>query len=501
MNQNEFLQDAIGMIDETLVEGALTAKPMRSRLRHVLIAACLSLMLLAIPLGIVIGNQGKTPADTTVLLTDPADTAAVTYQPHLFSALESPENISGDHLNFITGSSIEIEGGLSAPPAFEFNCAGIVVKAKAVECLPDSYHKLLLTGNSKPTTYRLIRFETLEVLNGIDVPESFLYLLPEYLFVDLTAYDEFLISMYPLFYENYILCNQTQNKLEAFSEQIFCDDWQDLPQLGNIIAFTDGIFDESLWQTPSWIYGYQFGRLHLEEETYVVKRGGSIEQAIGNIQKEIDAWNALLDDRYPNGSNTVTYTPPAQMQSEEAKAAYQYVKPFVNGVFVPEQFNNWCVYRRYINGCPTDETVSFNLATEEVTYSKVRYTKEDLAAIDNLALHIAEKAADYQINTPIPPHIEPEGKKLYTLSLFGWYFKKDGKVFGVIKTVWIYKQEESEYFTIYYDDNYALYDSTEKTCRNLSRDDLVEFSQMEDYRNVYRYEFGDYGEPYVVPFC
>ena len=71
----------------------------------------------------------------------------------------------------------------------------------------------------------------------------------------------------------------------------------------------------------------------------------------------------------------------------------------------------------------------------------------------------------------------------------------------MIKTVWIYKQEESEYFTIYYDDNYALYDSTEKTCRNLSRDDLVEFSQMEDYRNVYRYEFGDYGEPYVVPFC
>ena len=42
MNQNEFLQDAIGMIDETLVESALTAKPMRSRLHHVLIAACLA---------------------------------------------------------------------------------------------------------------------------------------------------------------------------------------------------------------------------------------------------------------------------------------------------------------------------------------------------------------------------------------------------------------------------------------------------------------------------
>lgn len=61
MNQNEFLQDAIGMIDETLVESALTAKPARARFRPVLIAACLIVMLVAIPLGMILANRTETP--------------------------------------------------------------------------------------------------------------------------------------------------------------------------------------------------------------------------------------------------------------------------------------------------------------------------------------------------------------------------------------------------------------------------------------------------------
>ncbi len=63
MNKNELLENAIGKIDDDLLLDAETVRNQKPRRRFAffLAAACLTLMLLAIPIGILIGNRNETP--------------------------------------------------------------------------------------------------------------------------------------------------------------------------------------------------------------------------------------------------------------------------------------------------------------------------------------------------------------------------------------------------------------------------------------------------------
>ena len=176
--------------------------------------------------------------------------------------------------------------------------------------------------------------------------------------------------------ENYVLKNATQNRMESFELPMFAD-YQDNPELGNIIAFTDGIFDESLWQNETWRYGYQFASYYLdnpEAGNLVVFRGDSESTVIAAIKEQFDEWHPA---GYQEPSvSTVDFT------TQAAKDALEYVKPFANGVFsqtyLPYNGSGELIFRRYINGCQTEETIRIDLLTEEVTYSEVRYTKEDM---------------------------------------------------------------------------------------------------------------------------
>ena len=132
------------------------------------------------------------------------------------------------------------------------------------------------------------------------------------------------------------------------------------------------------------------------------------------------------------------------------------------------------------------ETITIDLITEEVTYSEVRYAKEDMVQMENISAHLSEKANEYMEQLPIPPHTAPEGKELLCLNLYAWYVKVDGKLFGVIKTSWRYK-EKDDWYIQYYDDSYTLYDMSAGTATDISRDDLVAIIGT---RNVYMGEYG-----------
>ena len=127
-----------------------------------------------------------------------------------------------------------------------------------------------------------------------------------------------------------------------------------------------------------------------------------------------------------------------------------------------------------------------------VGYSEVRYTEEDMEQIENISAHLLEKAIAYLGQLPIPPHTDPEGKELLCLNLYAWYAKVDGKVYGVIKTSWRYKEKDN-YFIQYYDDAYTLYDMSAGTATDISRDDLVAIIGS---RNVY---MGEYGIEIEIP--
>lgn len=126
------------------------------------------------------------------------------------------------------------------------------------------------------------------------------------------------------------------------------------------------------------------------------------------------------------------------------------------------------------------------MLNESQTYSEVRYTEEDMKRMENISAHLSEKAAEYAEQLPIPPHTDPEGKKLLCLNLYAWYVKADGKLYGVIKTAWRYSEKDNWYIQ-YYDDSYILYDMAASGAAVMSRDDLVEIVGK---RNVYMGEYG-----------
>jgi hypothetical protein len=314
--------------------------------------------------------------------------------------------------------------------------------------------------------------------------------MPEYYFVDMTAYDSLIISMVQEGAENYVIKNVTRNRIEVLPLFPFRDHSYE-PVLGNMIAFTDGIFDESLWESTNWRYGYQWGKHYLDdpdEAAYplMVRRGGTEAEAIENIKSEIGQSKGVY-------SNIVSLN----FQSEAAREALEYVKPFENGVFEQSIAPNrdGIKFRRFINGCQTEETVTIRFETEEVVYSDVRYTAEDIKNLVNVAAGVADKAKEYAEVLPVPPHTDPNGKKLMCLNVFGWYAKVDGKIYGIIKTAWRYENPDDMYVQ-YYDDLYLLYDPDQQAYRTIDRDSLVEL--VGGYRNIYH---GKYNEEISVPMC
>ena len=507
MKENEFL-DGISSIDPDIIERfvamdnvlqkrASRVKSKRIWIRFGAIAACLAIIagaIFVLPMlrgddPVTIPNTGTTEAPGIVIQPNQNHT------PIVFDATASPEQLSGSSLEFIVGTSTSVGGAQAdpVPPPFEFS-EGIAVKAKVVGNYPDTYYKLDVSSSSRPEPYRLIQMETLEVISGNNVPQYFLYLIPEYVYVDMSVYDSLLISMSQLGVENYVLRNGTQNRIESFELLVFAD-YQDEPELGNIIAFSNGIFDESLWQNYTWLYGYQFGRYYLDypEHSYlVVARGDSESTVISAIKQQ-------YEDRYDwYGGNYQARSVKtlADFTTQAAKDVLEYVKPFANGVF-SQWYSEWgheLIFRRYINGCQTEETVRIDLLTEEVTYSEVRYTEEDMKRMENISAHLSQKAAAYAEQLPNPPHTDPEGKELLCLSLYAWYVKVDGKLYGVIKTAWRYMEQEDWYIQ-YYDDAYILYDMSSGTATEISRDDLV---KIVGTRNVY---MGEYGIGIEMPMC
>ena len=444
-------------------------------IRSISFAACFALILGTVLVFSMLNGEGP---------------GVLNHTPVIFDATVSPEKLSGSSLEFIHGSSLAGGGGASDPPEFEFSETNFVAKVKVVNNHPDVYYKLDVSSVHKPQAYRLIQMECIDILHG-NVPQYFLYLIPESRYVDMSVYDSLLISMWQLGTENYVLRNATKNQMEAFELPIFADP-QDHPELGNVIAFSDGIFDESLWQTESWLYGYQFGRFYLENPDrgdLCVRRGGSEKETIKNIKSSIQEWIEWRGEYY-EAPTLVTL----EFTSQQAQDAVEYVSPFENGVFSQYLiiYNNTITFRRYINGCQTEETITINLETEEVVYSDVRYTEEDMASLENISVHLSDMAKEYATNPPRPPHTNPKDKTLLCLNLYAWYAKVDGKLYGVIKTAWRYR-DDNERYCEYYDDSYVLYDMQSSIARNISRDELV---TIVGGRNVYN---GEYGTKISVP--
>ena len=432
--KNEKILNAIGRISDDLIEEAeITAQTGKGKFPWkalIAAAACACLILTAL---LAIPEKSTVLYGEVSFLT--ADRLADT-------------TLSGEAFKYIAGTSNPGTDAQppGAPPAFEFQHGYIHVVAKAVEEL-GTYETMLQYGSTAIRKYRVFAMEVIDPLES-GMEGSFYYLLPEKLKGDLTGYDALLISMRQL-PKNSVL--RKEGKLTTF-EYLFCDP-QKAPELGNIIAFTDGVFDESLWQDKSWYFGYQFARYHLDENDtgLLVSRGSTLKEALQRRQAQID-----------EGEDWYNYGPVKHydFQTEEARQLMAYVKPFENGIFAPELYFSDYQIRRYINGCPTSEWYAVDCENEKVTVSEYRFEAEDFEKLPDIPAYIAE----LDLTQIAPQHTDVTGKELVYNHAAGWYEKTENGVYAIVRIAWEYWDAfEQDNFYVeysYYDETFILLDET-----------------------------------------
>ena len=264
-------------------------------------------------------------------------------------------------------------------------------------------------------------------------------------------------------------------------DYIFIDP-QRCPELGNIIAFTDGVFDESLWQDRSWLYGYQFARHQLDEnyDTLLVSRGSTLEEALQRRQAQIDAWGEWAKYK------TVQHY---DFQTDAAKQVMDYVRPFKNGVFVPYGNSHAYGVRRYINGCPTNEWIQIDMEDETITTSDYRFEDADFENLPDLSAYVTS----LDLSQIAPQHTDPTGKILIFNSAVGWYEKTETGVYAIVRIAWRYYAEE-DYYMEYYDETFILLDETGDHI--ISREELIEL--IGPNSNI---SYEEYGVGIEMPMC
>ena len=349
----------------------------------------------------------------------------------------------------------------STPPKFGFRISQINVIAKAIKEL-GLYETFNEYGSTRTKQYRLFLMEVIDPLqSGLD--GTFHYLLPANLKGDLTQYGALLIAMSQR-PKNFVL--QNGENLTAF-DYLFGDPY-DQPELGNMIAFTDGIFDESLWQDRSWRFGYQFGKHYLDEndDSLLVSRGSTLEEA---LQRRQDRLKKTAQVKH------------IEFQTEAAQQLMDYLKPYENGVFIPEQMSSYYRVRRYINGSPTNEWYQIDYETEEVKASEYRFEDEDFENLPDISSYIA----GLDLEKIAPQHTDPSGKTMVYNTAVGWYEKTENGVYSVVRIAWRYFDQDDS-FVEYYDETFILLDETGDHI--ISREELIEL--IGENQNIYNKEYG-----------
>ena len=351
--------------------------------------------------------------------------------------------------------------------------------AKAIEEV-GTYETLNAYGSTQTYSYRVFAMQVIDPLeSGMEtgLPGMFFYLLPSYLEGDLTQYDALLISMTQL-PKNFVLRN---GDILTTIDYIFIDP-QHCPELGNIIAFTDGVFDESLWQDRSWLYGYQFARHQLDEndDTLLVSRGSTLKEALQRRQAQIEKWGEWAKYK------TVQHY---DFQTEVARQVMDYVRPFENGVFVP--YGNSSAYgvRRYINGCPTNEWIQIDMEDETITTSDYCFEDADFENLPDLSAYVTS----LDLSQIAPLHTDPSGKILIFNSAVGWYEKTETGVYAIVRIAWRYYAED-DCCMEYYDETFILLDETGDHI--ISREELIEL--IGDNQNI---SYEEYGVGIEMPMC
>lgn len=446
---SEKLLDAIGLVGDDLIEEAREPrKDQYAGMLRIAIAACLIL---------IAGIIG-------------------------FPLINTPTSASPDQ-GYI-GDPASDPGDASA----SINETGFFITAQALDTLPDTY---LLYNDWYSTPYRLVKMKTLNLLLGDEMPDEFYFLVPEELLVDFTRYDALILEFLDqISCENAILYNCSSDSAEALDCYLF--GYWNYFRCAGVKAFSGNFFDESLWLSNEvWLAETEYARQQLDEgkNPKNLQRGWSLQQ-VEQSTKENYAYHAAKLKTH------------AAVTTENAMAIRNYIAPFENGIFVPEfaEYPSLFLYRRYIDGIATNETVLFQ--SGEGTHSGVPFNEEDLTGLPDLPAAMSSVKAAFDRGEIKPPHIQDLSQhELRTYGIRCWYFKaEDGSVYGAIQVSFTYgrKSETTGFYSDFrYDDLYYIVDPGSNSFTEITRDALLELQGTSDF--LYTGSYDSNGK--VPPMC
>lgn len=366
------------------------------------------------------------------------------------------------------GSEKSEAGGTSA----EVNTEGISVIARLLEILPDIY---TFYDDWKQTEFYLLKMETIKLLKGEKMTDTFYYIVPERFMRDFAVFDKFVIvDMAQYGYEHSVLYNKTQNRAEGLDIVLlgYLNTYFD-PMGENFMAFdADGnfVWSPSEWLNNKYANGYTLAQAE-EEHSYAdgYRYVHTLESLIG-----------------------------------EAADALEYIKSFENGLYIPDG-DGWKAayspevqlgFRRYINGFATNESGMIYL--DSASYSKAKFTKEDENALPDLTSAYAAVKNAFENGEILPPHIQKyEEMENTTYGIFGWYAKTEDGIIGVVRVTWCYL---SDSYKLHFDDAYYIVEYGSNECKAIERDLLLEKLGQYEKDYVYTGKYDEYGKArYVIP--
>ena len=373
------------------------------------------------------------------------------------------------------GSEATGDGGAAA----EINTEGVSVIARLITVLPDTY-----TFYDDWTQ----EMETIKLLKGENITDTFYYIVPKRFMTDFTIFDKFVIvDMGQYGYENSVLYNKTQSCAERLDIVLlgYLNTYFD--SMGeNFMAFdSDGNFDGRLWGSNE----------------YWASSTGWPNNIMGQPNKYLNGYTIAQAEQEFYSDDGYRSVSVLDSVSVEAKEVLEFIQSFENGLYIqrgdgfktshyPSVRLN---FRRYMGGFATNE--SGMIYADSVNWSKARFTKEDEEKLPDLPSAYATIKDSFESGKILPPHIQNHGEMENTVNgIFGWYAKTEGGVIGVVRVTWCYVSNE---YDLCFDDAYYIIEYGSNECKAIDRDALLELLGEYEATYIYTGEYNEYGKDFV----
>ena len=473
LNAEALGEDQLDSIKEKFfAKTKIKRKNKKKKIRYwtIAVAACLCV---AVCLGIVIPTVQKgDPIPSTMTVGEKLigkHTASLHY-----------ENVKEDSID----DNVYVDYILSSP---EFRLS-TVIEAEVVEVYPDLYRDGTMGtiwSTDNDDTCHVAKVKVLDSLRGSGFPDE-IFISYQYYGTDIfDGYDSFLMSLRQVGVEDYVLINDTQGRIDYFSN-MFVVEGIDIGY-GGVIAFSSGIVDEAFWEKANRMeqlypkHGSLMKRTLDNSDTYPAKRGSTISEVKENLDKF--RWNIFnLFNKMVEELERDYITADDLFITDEAKAIRSYLKSGEGNVFKHHivAFTNdgiKIIYTRLINGFETDEEIVINAKRGKdggVTRYGEGYTGDDLKKVPDIGLVIE----GLDLVKLRPPSVNPviNGFDVQLIIAGGVYRKIDGKLYGIIRVYWkMTDGERSARDALYYlyDENGEGGTVSEKKLKKLIGDDKL----------------------------